>query len=110
MDYSELKTKILNPALSLAKLRGRLAIEEYEILKIAINKGSIAAADVAKHLNVKPARATYLLKKLRDRNLLLPILEGKREYALNLAASELMHGVIDALNTNGLIPDTLIAN
>ena len=110
MDYSELKTKILNPALSLAKLRGRLAIEEYEILKIAINKGSIAAADVAKHLNVKPARATYLLKKLRDRNLLLPILEGKREYALNLAASELMHGIIDALNTNGLIPDTLIAN
>ena len=109
-DYAEVQQKILLPSLLGAKQRGLFSDSEFTILMMAIKNVSITASDVTKALDVKSANATYQLRKLRERGVLIPIAEGKREYSLSLEAPELMLGVISALDKYGLIPATLISN
>lgn len=53
---------------------------------------------------------TYMLRGLRDKNLLLSLEQGSRKYVINLKARFLRLGIMEALDQNGFLPPQLPAN
>lgn len=110
LDFEEVKKKILRPTLSFAQKHGVLTTEELNILSFILENGEISNADISKHFKIKSNQTSYVLKKLRDRLLIVPSKEKKREYIFNMESRELRLGVIDAMHQADLIPKSLLKN
>lgn len=105
-DY--LFDRILRPAFRHAHERGLITpLEERVMLKVA-QKGTAKAIDLVPAMQgMTDRQRTYQIGKLIERNMLLPIRDGARQYTIGFANNVLLRGVIRALSEAGFIPDSL---
>lgn len=107
-DFNFLSAKILVPALTHARERQLITAIEEKILHIAANNGMAKSSDlVAAMPGMTTAQRTYLIKKLVERKMLLPIKDGARQYTIGFSNNRLMRGVVGALSAEGFIPSAL---
>jgi Fic family protein len=97
---------IVDPALRNALDSKFLSPDEYEILKIAMQKDIIQAQDV-KHLFGKTASAAVqtsrVLANMKDKKLLMVHPNYQKKYVLRFANNYLLHDVLKAMDKNGLL-------
>lgn len=99
---------ILKPALQYSHERELITDLEMNMLLIAAKQGTAKANDftpATKKLNSR--QRTYQIGKLVEKNMLLPIAEGARQYTVGFANSYLIRGVIQALRQEGFVPNEL---
>lgn len=107
-DYRYLSEQILMPAVLAARQHQRITPVEEAMLKIAASKGVVKAADLKLAMpGATSAQRTYQIGKLVERGLLQPISKGARQYTLGISHSDLLRGVIRALEGEGFIPASL---
>lgn len=106
--YSYLSQSILLPAIAFARERLLITTTEESVLVVAIKSRVIKSADLTNVLpNLKSAQRTYLIRKLVDQGMLLPLSEGARQYTVGFSNNYLNRGVIKALRDQGFIPEPL---
>ncbi|WP_443690510.1 Fic family protein [Pseudomonas sp.] len=107
-QYAYLTKSILNPAIAFARERRWITETEESVLSVAIKAKVVKSADLSGVLpKLKSAQRTYLIKKLVDQGMLLPISEGARQYTIGFSNNYLIRGVIKALRDQGFIPEPL---
>ncbi|MEK6200891.1 MAG: Fic family protein, partial [Desulfobulbaceae bacterium] len=107
-DFSYLSSRILGPALIIAKERGLITAIEENVLHITAKIGVAKAADLAAAMpGMSPAQRTYQIRKLVERKMLQPITQGARQYTIGFSSNYLMRGVVRALSDEGFIPAAL---
>lgn len=103
-QYDYLKTKILVPALSYARSRTLITVQEEAVLLSTVKSGVAKAADLTAAMpGMSAAQRTYQIKKLVERKMLHPIAPNARQYTLGFDNSYLMRGVIHALSQESFI-------
>jgi Fic family protein len=106
--YSYLTKYILVPAVAFAREREWITETEESVLSIAIKSKVVKSADVAAVLpNQSSNQRTYLIKKLVDQGMLLPLNPGARQYTIGFSNNYLIRGVIKSLREQGFIPEPL---
>ena len=105
LDYEYLKKNILNSALVYSKNSGNITDNEFDILKIAIEKQVIQASDLKSIFSnkLKP-EISRNIKRLRDKELLISEKENGRKYIISFQNKILLRGIIRALDDNGFLP------
>lgn len=99
---------ILKPALRYSHERELITDLEMSMLLIAAKQGTAKASDFAPATKKLSSRQrTYQIGKLVERNMLLPIAEGARQYTVGFINSYLIRGVIHALREEGFVPNEL---
>lgn len=107
-QYAYLTKSILNPAIAFARERRWITETEESVLSVAIKAKVVKSADLSGVLpELKSAQRTYLIKKLVDQGMLLPISESARQYTIGFSNNYLIRGVIKALRDQGFIPEPL---
>lgn len=110
LDLKYLLETILLPAISFALERENINRREYDILRAVLQNPnmSIKSADIeaiiGKESSVQRSR---IIKRLRDKKMLMPLTEKGRVYTISFANSYLLRGVIHVLEQNGFIPQSL---
>ena len=78
------------------------------MLSAAIKLKVVKSADVAAVLPKQSSnQRTYLIKKLVDQGMLLPLNPGARQYTIGFSNNYLIRGVIKSLREQGFIPEPL---
>lgn len=101
---------ILLPMLSYALEREHITKREYQILSAIIKdrEMSIKSADLEKILGEEsPVQRSRILRKLKDKAMLIPFKENGRIYTIGFANNYLLRGIIHVLRENGFIPASL---
>jgi Fic family protein len=107
-QYPYLTQSILTPAIAFARERQWITATEESVLAQAIKSRVVKSADLANVLpGLKSPQRTYLIRKLVDQGMLLPINEGARQYTIGFSNNYLIRGVIKALREQGFIPEPL---
>lgn len=105
LDYDYLSKNILLPAISFSLERKLITPQEEKILKIVIKKQIIQAGDLKNIFPGKiPAEISRTIRKLKDKNMLMPEKEKSRKYVLHFANNYLLRGVIEMLDRNDFLP------
>ncbi|WP_341960639.1 Fic family protein [Pseudomonas sp. RC10] len=106
--YEYLTQSILTPAIAFARQRQWITNTEEAVLALAVKSKVVKSADLASVLpGLKSPQRTYLIRKLVDQGMLLPINEGARQYTIGFSNNYLIRGVIKALREEGFIPAPL---
>jgi len=105
-DAGYLNDRIIGPALSYARERELITVQEATVLQAVSRLGIAKAGDLAMP-GLTAAQRTYQIKKLVDRQMLLPINEGARQYTLGFRNNYLMRGIIRALSDESFISTSL---
>lgn len=104
LDYDFLIPKILIPALNRALERKNINQEEYQLLKLGVEKGEIKAADINNILKKKHhTQVSAYIRKLKKEGLLLDAPGKQRSYMVSFSHSHLLRGVIEALKEGKFI-------
>lgn len=107
-DYAYLTKCILAPAVAFAREREWITETEETVLSAAIKLKVVKSADVAAVLPQQSSnQRTYLIKKLVDQGMLLPLNPGARQYTIGFSNNYLIRGVIKSLREQGFIPEPL---
>lgn len=107
-DSGYLTNKILEPALAYARERELITAQEEKVLHIVAKKGVAKSADLSGMMpNMSSPQRTYQIKRLVERNMLVPIKDGARQYTIGFSNSFLMRGIIRSLASEGFIPASL---
>jgi Fic family protein len=107
LDRKYLNEKILSPAIDLALRNGNITPLEHKILSLSITMDGmeIVSGDIEKILPGKlSAERSRVMRKLRDKVMLMPIKKGARKYVICFKSNPLLRGVIRALKQEGFIP------
>lgn len=110
LDLRYMVDVILLPMLSYALEREHITKREYQILSAIVKdrEMSIKSADLEKILGEEsPVQRSRILKKLKDRAMLIPLKENGRIYTIGFANNYLLRGIIHVLRENGFIPASL---
>jgi Fic family protein len=106
LDRNYAVEHIIDPALRNALDSKFLSPDEYEILKIAMQKDIIQAQDV-KHLFGKTPSAAVqtsrVLSNMKDKRLLMVHPNYQKKYVLRFANNYLLQDVLKAMDKNGLL-------
>jgi len=105
-DAGYLNDKIIGPALSYARERELITAQEATVLQTVSRLGIAKAGDLVMP-GLTAAQRTYQIKKLVDRQMLLPISEGARQYTVGFRNNYLMRGIIRALSDENFISTSL---
>lgn len=106
--YEYLTKSILFPAVTFARQRQWITETEESVLTVTIKSRVVKSADLASVLpGLNSPQRTYLIRKLVDQGMLLPINEGARQYTIGFSNNYLIRGVIKALREEGFIPAPL---
>lgn len=106
--YAYLTQSILNPAVAFARERKWITTTEASVLTLAIKAKVVKSADLVAALpNLTNGQRTYLIKKLVEQGMLVPINEGARQYTIGFSNNYLIRGVIKTLREQGFIPAPL---
>jgi Fic family protein len=106
--YAYLTKYILEPAVAHARERGWITQMEASVLSIAIEEKVVKSADLAAALpDLSSNQRTYLIRKLVDQGMLLPLSQGARQYTIGFSNNYLIRGVIKSLREQGFIPEPL---
>lgn len=107
-NYQYLKKEILIPAIDYSFERRFINDFEYKILKLVIDNQVIQAGDLKLIFKNKlSAELSRQIKKLINKNMLIPEKESARKYILRFDNSHLLRGIIFALGEKGFLPDKL---
>lgn len=107
-NYAYLTKCILAPAVAFAREREWITETEETVLSAAIKLKVVKSADVAAALPQQSSnQRTYLIKKLVDQGMLLPLNPGARQYTIGFSNNYLIRGVIKSLRDQGFIPEPL---
>ncbi|MCF4990762.1 Fic family protein, partial [Pseudomonas gessardii] len=107
-DYAYLTQCILVPAVAFAREREWITGTEEAVLSAAIKLKVVKSADIASVLPRQSSnQRTYLIKKLVDQGMLLPLNAGARQYTIGFSNNYLIRGVIKSLRGEGFIPGPL---
>jgi Fic family protein len=107
-DSGYLTSKILEPALAYARERELITAQEEKVLHIVAKKGVAKSADLSGAMpDMSSPQRTYQIKRLVERNMLVPIKDGARQYTIGFSSNYLMRGIIRALSSEGFIPASL---
>jgi Fic family protein len=105
LDYNFLRKEILIPAISHSVERKYITDSEAKILRKAIDKQEIQAADVKEFFVGKAdAEVSRQIRKLINKKMLVPEKEGTRKYVLRFDNSYLLRSVIKTLGEKGFLP------
>lgn len=109
IDYSFLKSEILLPALDFSLERKFITEEESKILRIVLEKQEIQAADLKSVIKAKDASIiSRHIKKLIEKEMLLPVKKGGRKYTFKFSNNYLLRGIIGALDAKDFLPDKMM--
>jgi len=104
LDYDYLIPQILVPALTYALDRKSISQEEFSILKLAVEKGEIVAADINSILNKKyHTQVSVYIRKLKQEGLLSNAPGKQRSYVVSFANNYLLRGFVDVLKKGNFI-------
>ena len=107
LDKEFAVSTILMPVLKRAHSNKNITDNEYEILKIAMEKNIIQARDV-RHLFGTTASAAVqtsrVLASMRERKLLMSLPKSTNKYVMRFSNNYLLSGVLEQMNDNGLLP------
>lgn len=94
--------------MAFARERKWITETEEAVLSAAIKLKVVKSADVAAVLPQQSSnQRTYLIKKLVDQGMLLPLNAGARQYTIGFSNNSLIRGVIKSLREQGFIPEPL---
>ena len=106
LDYTYLKNKVLFPAIDYSMERKYITQDEYQILKEAVVKQVIKAADLKILFPNQHSQAiSRKIKKLLDKNMLRREKEGSIRYVLSFDNNYLLRGIMPILDKEGFLPD-----
>lgn len=104
-DYDFLKKEILIPTISHSLERKYITDVEAKILRKAIDRQVIQAADVKEFFAGKAdAEVSRQIRKLIDKKMLVPENEGTRKYILRFDNNYLLRSIIKSLGEKGFLP------
>lgn len=104
---------ILLPMLLYALEHEHITKREYQILSAVVKSKemNIKSADLEAILGEESSvQRSRILKKLKDKEMLMPLKENGRIYTIGFANNYLLRGIIYVLQANGFIPDSLNRN
>ncbi len=110
LDLQYIIDVILLPMLSYSLEREHITKREYQILTAIVKNSemTIKSADLEKILGEEsPVQRSRILKKLKDRAMLISLKENGRIYTIGFANNYLLRGIIHVLRENGFIPGSL---
>src|SRR3989344_5377985 len=110
LDLEYMVNTILLPMLSYALERQHITKREFEILSAVVKSENM----IVKSVNLEkiigeesPVQRSRILKKLKDKNMLVPIKPKGRLYTIGFANNYLLRGVAYILEKNGFVPKSL---
>ena len=104
-DYDYLKKEILLPAITYSLERKYITAIESKILNKAIEHQVIQASDLKDIFSGKvSAEISRQIKKLIDKKMLIPEVDGGRKYVIRFDNNFLLRGVIKTLDIKGFLP------
>lgn len=112
-NVSYVISNIFIPALNSSLERKHITDREYKILKDTIQSEgmTLKSADLENLIGPESNRQrSRILKKLRDQKMLIPIKENSRTYTISFNNNYLLRSVVNQLEKEGFIPDSLNRN
>lgn len=104
-DYDYLKKEILLPSITHSLERKYITDVESKILKKVIEHQVIQASDLKDIFSGKvSAEISRQIKKLIDKKMLIPEVDGGRKYVIRFDNNFLLRGVIKTLDIKGFLP------
>lgn len=104
-DYDYLKREILIPAISFALDRKHITDNEALILKRVVERQIVQASDIKEFFKGKvDSEVSRQIRKLINKNMLIPETEGARKYILRFDNNYLLRGIISSLGEKGFLP------
>jgi Fic family protein len=104
-DYSFLRKEILLPAISHSLERKYVTDIEAKILKKVVDKQVVQAGDLKEFFVGKvDAEVSRQIRKLIDRKLIIPEVDGTRKYVIRFDNNYLLRGIIKSLGEKGFLP------
>lgn len=108
IEFDYVKNKILYPAIKFSAERKSITPDEEEVLLLILEKEQIMNSDVITiRPNYSELKVTRLLRKMKELNLIKPISLKSRRYTISFSNSYLLRGVIQQLDKEGFIPNSL---
>lgn len=110
LDIEYTTSTILLPMLSYALEREHITTREYDILTTLVKdkKMVIRSADLVKIIGQEsPVQRSRILKKLKDKKMLVPLGEKGRVYTIGFANNYLLRGITHVLEKNSFVPKSL---
>ncbi len=105
LDYNYVENKIFIPAVKRAEEREVLTKDEAKVLLVAIKNQEFKTSMLNKvYKNKDSVKLSRLVRKLRDRKLLIPVEENSRVYVFSFISNELMRFVMQMLDEEGFLP------
>lgn len=105
LDYDFLKKEILTPTIGYSLERKHITDVEAKILRKAVDKQEIQAADIKEFFPGKAdAEVSRQIRKLIDKKMLVREKEGARKYVMRFDNNHLLRSVIKSLGDKGFLP------
>lgn len=105
VDYKYLHDIILSPALNDAKTNSYITETEFNVLRIAISKQVIQAADLKNILSDKSSsEISRIIRGLVGKKMLCPIYKNARKYTIAFSNSLLIRSILTILDRNDFLP------
>lgn len=110
LDLNFIINTILVPMLDFALERENITKIEYAILLATIRSQDmvIRSSDLGKIIGQESSvQRSRILRKLKDKKMLIPIRDGGRLYTIGFANSYLLRSISRTLEKNGFVPESL---
>jgi len=110
LDLDYMINTILLPMLFYALERQHITKREFEILSAVVKSKnmSLKSANLEKIIGEESSvQRSRILKKLKDKNMLIPLKPKGRVYTIGFANNYLLRGVAHVLEQNGFVPKSL---
>ena len=110
LDLSYMTTSILVPVLTFALEREHITKREFSILHVVVTdpnmciKSSNLESIIGKE---SPVQRSRIIKRLKEKQMLIPLKKNGRIYTIGFANNYLLRGVTHVLRNNGFIPASL---
>lgn len=105
LDYSYLSKTILIPAIEFSLDRKVITDVEAKILKVAVKEQVFHASHIRSIMPGKiPAEISRILRRLREKKMIVPEKENTRKYLMSFHNSYLLRGIIKSLGENNFLP------
>lgn len=104
--------EILLPTLKIALEREHITKQEFEILSYLVKKEDMAMkAEELSVFGIKDSKKkSYIMNKLKEKNMISPVKEGGRIYTVRFLNNYLLRGIMQVLKENGFVSDFLNSN
>lgn len=105
VDYEYLHHHILLPTLEDARSNRYITEVEYNVLKVAVEKKVIQAADLKTVLSNKSgSEISRIIRGLIEKKMLCPVRENARKYTIAFSNSLLIRSILTILDKNDFLP------